>query len=114
MLDKYDVVIGLEIHAQLNTDSKCFSSAPTEFTQGHNNHTTEVCAALPGTLPSLNQKAVDMAIRTGIIFQCDLNSPSIFARKQYFYPDMPKGYHGQNFQKHRQDLLVDQLHWFRL
>lgn len=88
----YDVVIGLEIHAQLQTQSKCFSTASTNFGVGHNENVTAVCAGMPGTLPVLNQKAVELAIKTALVLNCDLQNTSIFSRKQYFYPDMPKGY----------------------
>lgn len=92
MSNEYDVVIGLEIHAQLQTQSKCFTPASTNFGQGHNECVTEVCAGMPGTLPVLNEKVVQLAIKTGLILNCDLQKHSIMARKQYFYPDMPKGY----------------------
>lgn len=92
MSNDFDVVIGLEIHAQLETKSKCFSSASTHFGLGHNENVTAVCAGLPGTLPVLNEKAVELAIKTGLALNCKINRRSVFSRKQYFYPDMPKGY----------------------
>lgn len=92
MSGKYRVDIGLEIHAQLNAKSKCFSTASTEFGKGHNNNVTLVCAGFPGTLPVLNEVAVDLAIKTAKALNCDIKKESIFSRKQYFYPDMPKGY----------------------
>lgn len=92
MSSEYDVVIGLEIHAQLQTQSKCFTPASTNFGQGHNESVTEVCAGMPGTLPVINEKAIELAIKTGLILNSNLQKKSILARKQYFYPDMPKGY----------------------
>lgn len=92
MSSEYDVVIGLEIHAQMETDSKCFSSASTDFGVGHNENVTSVCAGMPGTLPVLNQKAVDLSVKTALVLNCDIQKASVFSRKQYFYPDMPKGY----------------------
>ncbi len=92
MSDAFDVVIGLEIHAQLNTVSKCFSSASTDFGRGHNENVTAVCAGLPGTLPVLNKHAVELAAKAALILNCDIQETSYFVRKQYFYPDMPKGY----------------------
>lgn len=99
MLHDFDVVIGLEIHAQLNTRSKCFSSASTDFGVGHNENVTAVCAGLPGTLPVLNEAAVLMATKTALILNCDLQNISTFSRKQYFYPDMPKGYQISQYDK---------------
>ncbi len=92
MSKEYDVVIGLEIHAQLSTQSKCFSSASTDFNSGHNENVSLVCAGFPGTLPVLNQQAVDLAIKAALALNCEIQTVSVFARKQYFYPDMPKGY----------------------
>jgi aspartyl-tRNA(Asn)/glutamyl-tRNA(Gln) amidotransferase subunit B len=92
MLDKYDVVIGLEIHAQLITQSKCFSSAPNGFGDSPNESVSLVCAGFPGTLPSLNEAVVRQSIKTALALKCEIQGRSVFARKQYFYPDMPKGY----------------------
>lgn len=88
----YEAVIGLEIHAQLFTKSKVFSTASTEFGSGDNDHVTPLCAGMPGTLPVLNKTAVEFAVRTGLALHCKINTHSIFSRKQYFYPDLPKGY----------------------
>ncbi len=88
----YEAVIGLEIHAQLFTKSKIFSSASTEFGSGDNDHVTPVCAGMPGTLPVLNRHAVELGIKTGLALNCKVNPISVFSRKQYFYPDLPKGY----------------------
>ncbi len=92
MLDKYDVVIGLEIHAQMITESKCFSAAAANFGDSPNQNVSFVCAGYPGTLPSLNKEVVKKAVKTSLALNCELQKVSYFARKQYFYPDMPKGY----------------------
>ncbi len=92
MSSEYDVVIGLEIHAQLATQSKCFSAASTDFGLGHNENVSAVCAGMPGTLPVLNEQAVELSLKTALVLNCDVQKTSVFARKQYFYPDMPKGY----------------------
>lgn len=91
-MSEFEAVIGLEIHAQLKTESKIFSSASTDGREGDNHNVSEVCAGLPGTLPRMNQKAVELAIKGGLALGCKINSLSVFSRKQYFYPDLPKGY----------------------
>ena len=88
----WEVVIGLEVHAQLNTATKIFCSCPTAFGAEPNLHTCPVCLAMPGALPVLNGAAVDKAIALGLALGAGLNRHSIFARKNYFYPDLPKGY----------------------
>ncbi len=88
----YEVVIGLETHAQLSTHSKIFSGAPTAFGAEPNTQACPVDLALPGTLPVLNRGAVDRAIRFGLAVAAKVAQHSIFARKNYFYPDLPKGY----------------------
>lgn len=89
---KWEVVIGLETHAQLSTVSKIFSGASTAFGAEPNTQACGVDIALPGVLPVLNTGAVERAIRFGLAVGAKINSPSIFARKNYFYPDLPKGY----------------------
>ena len=89
---QWEVVIGLETHAQLSTVSKIFSGAPTAFGAEPNTQACGVDIALPGVLPVLNTGAVERAIRFGLAVGAKINSPSIFARKNYFYPDLPKGY----------------------
>ena len=88
----WEVVIGLEVHAQLNTATKIFCGCPTAFGAEPNSHTCPVCLAMPGALPVLNGAAVDKAIALGLAIGAELNRHSIFARKNYFYPDLPKGY----------------------
>ena len=88
----WETVIGLEVHAQLKTQSKLFSSAPHAFGAAPNTQTTEVDVGLPGVLPVLNEKAVELAVRLALALGCNVHPISIFARKHYFYPDLPKGY----------------------
>jgi aspartyl-tRNA(Asn)/glutamyl-tRNA(Gln) amidotransferase subunit B len=89
---KYETVIGLEIHAQLSTKSKMFCACASSFGQKQNTNICPVCSAQPGALPSLNGKAVEYAVRSALAFNCGIHHQSIFARKNYFYPDLPKGY----------------------
>jgi aspartyl-tRNA(Asn)/glutamyl-tRNA(Gln) amidotransferase subunit B len=88
----WESVIGLEVHAQLRTRSKLFSSAPNAFGAEPNTQTTEVDLGMPGVLPMLNEAAVELALRAGIGLGCKIRPVSRFARKHYFYPDLPKGY----------------------
>src|SRR3954464_5535607 len=88
----FEAVIGLEIHAQLLTRSKIFCGCSTAFGAAPNTHICPVCIGLPGALPVLNRAAVDYAIRAGLALGCAIQPRSIFARKNYFYPDLPKGY----------------------
>jgi aspartyl-tRNA(Asn)/glutamyl-tRNA(Gln) amidotransferase subunit B len=88
----FQPVIGLEVHAQLLTTSKLFSTAGTVFGDRPNSHTTPVCLGFPGALPVLNEKVVELAIRTGLALECRVNERSEWSRKHYFYPDSPKGY----------------------
>src|SRR3979490_2298362 len=89
---KWETVIGLEVPAQLATQSKMFSGASSAFGAPPNTQASAVDIALPGTLPVANAKAVEHAIRFGLAVKGQLNRRSIFARKNYFYPDLPKGY----------------------
>jgi aspartyl-tRNA(Asn)/glutamyl-tRNA(Gln) amidotransferase subunit B len=95
----YEAVIGLEIHAQLQTQSKIFSGASTAFVENDNGQVTPLDAAMPGTLPVLNRGAVELAIKTGLALNCKVENTSIFSRKQYFYPDSPKGYQLSQYDK---------------
>ena len=88
----FETVIGLEVHAQLKTKTKIFCSCSTEFGAPPNTHTCPVCLGMPGVLPVLNQKVVDYALRMAVATQCTIERESRFARKNYFYPDLPKGY----------------------
>jgi aspartyl-tRNA(Asn)/glutamyl-tRNA(Gln) amidotransferase subunit B len=89
---EFEAVIGLEVHAQLLTASKIFCGCSTEFGAPPNSNTCPVCLGLPGALPVLNREAVAMAVKAGLALGCSINRNSIFARKNYFYPDLPKGY----------------------
>jgi aspartyl-tRNA(Asn)/glutamyl-tRNA(Gln) amidotransferase subunit B len=88
----YEAVIGLEIHAQLLTATKIFCGCSTAFGAPPNAHTCPVCVGLPGALPVLNRAAVDLAVTAAVALGCDVHERSVFARKNYFYPDLPKGY----------------------
>ncbi len=90
--NNWEPVIGLEIHAQLSTKSKMFSSDSTEFQAGDNENVSPVSLGLPGALPVVNRKAVELSVRTGLALNCKIRNSSRFARKNYFYPDLPKGY----------------------
>lgn len=86
------MVIGLEVHAELKTDTKIFCSCPTEFGGEENTHVCPVCLGLPGVLPVLNKKVLEYAVRAGLALNCEIASFSKFDRKNYFYPDLPKAY----------------------
>jgi len=94
---KYEMVIGLEVHTQLKTKSKLFCSCSTEFGKRPNENTCVVCSGQPGALPVLNKRAVELAIRAGLALNCTIAPKSIFSRKNYFYPDLPKGYQISQF-----------------
>ena len=97
--DNWQPVIGLEIHAQLQTQSKIFSSDSATFGGGDNEHISAVSLGLPGTLPVLNETAVEYSVKIGLALNCEINLKSIFARKNYFYPDLPKGYQISQFEE---------------
>ena len=90
--EKYEMVVGLEVHVQLKTRTKAFCCCSTEYGAAPNTNVCPVCLALPGALPVLNARAVDLAVRAAIALDCTIHHTSIFARKNYFYPDLPKGY----------------------
>ncbi|MGZ8453594.1 MAG: Asp-tRNA(Asn)/Glu-tRNA(Gln) amidotransferase subunit GatB, partial [Candidatus Binatia bacterium] len=89
---KYEPVIGLEVHAQLLTASKIFCGCSTQFGRTPNANTCPICCGFPGVLPVLNKKVVEFAIKAGLATHCQITRSSILARKNYFYPDLPKGY----------------------
>ncbi len=95
---EFETVIGLEVHAQMNTKSKIFCGCSTAFGSPPNSHTCPVCLAMPGTLPVLNRKVVESAIKLGLATDSTLNRENRFARKNYFYPDLPKGYQISQFE----------------
>jgi aspartyl-tRNA(Asn)/glutamyl-tRNA(Gln) amidotransferase subunit B len=92
VLAKYEAVIGLEVHAQLLTATKAFCACSPRFGDPPNTNTCPVCLGLPGALPVLNGKALELALRASIALNCEVQERSRFARKNYFYPDLPKGY----------------------
>jgi aspartyl-tRNA(Asn)/glutamyl-tRNA(Gln) amidotransferase subunit B len=92
LLAKYEVVVGLEVHAQLLTKTKIFCGCSTRFGDAPNTNVCPICLGLPGTLPVLNKRAVEMAMRASLALNCAVHEHSRFARKNYFYPDLPKGY----------------------
>jgi aspartyl-tRNA(Asn)/glutamyl-tRNA(Gln) amidotransferase subunit B len=92
-----ELVVGLEVHCQLKTASKIFCSCSTEFGSAPNSNTCPVCLGLPGSLPVLNGHAVELATRAALAIECTVHTRSIFARKNYFYPDLPKGYQISQF-----------------
>ncbi len=97
--DRYQVVIGLEVHTHLATESKLFSPAPVRYGDAPNHDVSPIDLALPGVLPVLNERAVDLAIRFGLAVGGRVNLRSVFARKNYFYPDLPKGYQISQFEE---------------
>jgi len=96
---EFETVIGLEIHAQMKTDSKIFCGCSTEFGAPPNTHTCPVCLGMPGSLPVLNRKVVEFGIKVGLSTNSRVNRISQFARKNYFYPDLPKGYQTSQYDK---------------
>lgn len=89
---KYELVVGLEVHAQLLTHTKLFCGDPTRFGSAPNTQVSPISLGHPGTLPKLNKKAIELAIKLGLVLGCEIEEVNYFARKNYFYPDLPKGY----------------------
>src|ERR1700756_1896705 len=98
-LTTYEPVIGLEVHVQLLTASKIFCSCSTRFGAPPNSNVCPVCLGMPGVLPVMNRKAVEFAVLAAMAVNCRINETSIFARKNYFYPDLPKGYQISQYDK---------------
>ncbi len=99
MPHEFEPVIGLEVHAQLKTKTKLFCGCSTQFGADTNTNVCPVCLGMPGSLPVLNARAVEFAIMAGLALNCEIQHESIFARKNYFYPDLPKGYQISQFEK---------------
>lgn len=92
MNSRYEAIIGLEVHAQLLTETKCFCGCSTKFGNPPNSNVCPICLGHPGVLPVLNKKVVEYTVMMGLAANCTINEKSVFARKNYFYPDLPKGY----------------------
>ncbi len=99
MNEKYEAVIGLEVHAQLLTDSKAFCGCSTKFGNSPNTNVCPVCLGHPGVLPVINKKMIEFTVLMGLATNCTINKRSIFARKNYFYPDLPKGFQTSQYEE---------------
>lgn len=106
---EFETVIGLEVHAQLKTNSKIFCGCTTSFGAAPNTHTCPVCLGMPGVLPVLNKRVVDYSIKMALATHCEINRTNQFARKNYFYPDLPKGYQVSQF-----DLPIAEHGWVEI
>ena len=95
----WEMVCGLEIHAQLKTDTKIFSPESSQFGSADNENTHPVTLGMPGALPVPNKKAIELSVKTGLALNCSIRTTSVFSRKNYFYPDLPKGYQISQFDK---------------
>ena len=98
MSNNWEMVIGLEVHAQLNTSSKLFSSSPNQFGSEPNENVNFIDSGMPGMLPVMNFACIEMAIKTGFALNFNINKYSVFERKNYFYPDLPQGYQISQFE----------------
>src|SRR3954462_8104174 len=103
---EFETVIGLEVHCQLATESKIFCACPARTSDGKsvadlrpNTHVCPICAGHPGTLPVLNRKVVEFAVKAGLATGCRIQLRNVFARKNYFYPDLPKGYQISQYER---------------
>ena len=97
--DQFELIIGLEIHVQLQTKTKLFCGCETKFGEAPNSLTCHVCTGMPGALPVLNQTALDLAIKAGLALNCSIERNTKWDRKNYFYPDLPKGYQISQFDR---------------
>ena len=95
----FEMVVGLEVHVQLKTRTKAFCGCSADFGAPPNTNVCPVCLGLPGALPVLNERAVELAVRAALALECRVNLTSVFARKNYFYPDLPKGYQISQFDR---------------
>ncbi len=95
----YEAVIGIEVHVQLKTKSKIFCGDATNFDAADNENISPVSVGMPGTLPVLNKAVIEYAIKTGLALGCKIKNRSVFSRKNYFYPDLPKGYQISQYDK---------------
>src|SRR6188768_3480495 len=99
VLARFEPVIGLEVHVQLRTATKIFCSCRNRFGDAPNTNVCPVCLGLPGALPVLTREAVSLAVRAALATQCTVQDTSVFARKNYFYPDLPKGYQISQYER---------------